>query len=79
MIVRLPEQMRKSIEKDLPNGVINPQIVQLFFGPIAADDPFPTKRRRSLSEIVAGVVKPWGKILYYYIIYHIILYYIILL
>ena len=75
MIVRLPEQMRKSIEKDLPNGVINPQIVQLFFGPIAADDSFPTKRRRrSLSEIVAGIVKPWGKILYYYIIlYHIIL------
>ena len=55
--------MRKSIKKDLPYGVINPQIVQLFFGPIAADDSFPPKRRRSLSEIVAGVVKPCGEIL----------------
>ena len=62
MIVRLPEQMRKSIEKDLPNGVIDSEIMQLLFRPVAADDSFSTQRkRRGFLEIVAGIVQPLKK------------------
>ena len=50
--------MSESVEKDLPNGVVYTQFVQLLFWPIAADDSFPPERRRSFLEIVPGVVQP---------------------
>ena len=50
--------MREAIEEDLPDGIVDSEVVELFFGPVAADDSFPSKRRRrrSLLEIVAGIM-----------------------
>ena len=54
--------MSKSIEEYLPHGVVDSEIVQLFFGPVAADDTLsPQRKRGRFLEIVTGVMEPFKK------------------